>query len=126
MKRYWGTEVKPHAFLTSALDKRRVNTFTPRPLYPGGRNPWYPLDRRLGGPQSRSGRGEAEKNFPSPCRGEKKHGRPAQSPDAIPTELSRLPPCDKDQMETQEGIARFSVFRTKNSLGLLAECTHIP
>jgi hypothetical protein len=25
--------------------------------------PWYPLDRRLGGPQSRSGRGGEEKNY---------------------------------------------------------------
>jgi len=24
---------------------------------PPGKEPWYPLDRRLGGPQSRSGRG---------------------------------------------------------------------
>jgi hypothetical protein len=23
------------------------------PLYPQGKSPWYPLDRRLGGPQSR-------------------------------------------------------------------------
>jgi hypothetical protein len=30
---------------------------TLRPLYPQGKRPWYPLDRRLGGPQSRSGRG---------------------------------------------------------------------
>jgi hypothetical protein len=36
--------------------------FTPRPLYPQGESPWYPLDRRLGGPQSRSGRGGEEKN----------------------------------------------------------------
>jgi hypothetical protein len=27
-----------------------------------GKSPWYPLDRRLGGPQSRSGRGGEEKN----------------------------------------------------------------
>jgi hypothetical protein len=27
-----------------------------------GKRPWYPLDRRLGGPQSRSGRGGEEKN----------------------------------------------------------------
>jgi hypothetical protein len=27
-----------------------------RPLYPRGKRPWYPLDRRLGGPHSRSGR----------------------------------------------------------------------
>jgi len=30
--------------------------------YPQGKSPWYPLDRRLGGPQSRSGRGGEEKN----------------------------------------------------------------
>jgi hypothetical protein len=27
-------------------------SFTPRPLYPQGKSSWYPLDRRLGGPQS--------------------------------------------------------------------------
>jgi hypothetical protein len=39
-----------------------VVSFTPRPLYPQGKNPWYPLDRRLGRPQSRSERGGEEKN----------------------------------------------------------------
>jgi hypothetical protein len=34
-----------------------VASFTPRPLYPQEKSPWYPLDRRVGGPQSRSGRG---------------------------------------------------------------------
>jgi hypothetical protein len=33
-----------------------------RPLYPQGKSPWYPLDRSLGGIQSRSGRGGEEKN----------------------------------------------------------------
>jgi hypothetical protein len=28
---------------------------------PQGKSPWHPLDRRLGGPQSRSGRGGEEK-----------------------------------------------------------------
>jgi hypothetical protein len=42
---------------------RWVVTFTPRPLYPQGKSPWYPSDGRLGGPQSRSGRGGEEKNF---------------------------------------------------------------
>jgi hypothetical protein len=37
-------------------------SFTPRPLYPQGKSPWYPFDRRLGGPQSRSGRGGEERN----------------------------------------------------------------
>jgi hypothetical protein len=39
-----------------------VVSFTPRPLYPQGKSPWYPLDRRLGGSQSRSGHGSEEKN----------------------------------------------------------------
>jgi hypothetical protein len=39
-----------------------VVSFTARQHYPKGKSPWYPLDRRLGGPQSRSGRGGEEKN----------------------------------------------------------------
>jgi hypothetical protein len=34
-----------------------VVSFMRRPLYPQGKSPWYPLDRRFGGPQSRSGSG---------------------------------------------------------------------
>jgi hypothetical protein len=37
-------------------------SFTPRPLYPQGKSPWYPLNRRLGGLHSRSERGGEEKN----------------------------------------------------------------
>jgi len=33
---------------------------------PEGKSPWYSLDRRLGGPQSRSGRGGEEKNSQPP------------------------------------------------------------
>jgi hypothetical protein len=36
-------------------------SFTPRPLYPRGKTPRYPLDRKLGGPQSLSGRFGEEK-----------------------------------------------------------------
>jgi len=32
-----------------------VVRFTPRPLYSQGKSPWCSLDRRLGGPQNRSG-----------------------------------------------------------------------
>jgi hypothetical protein len=38
---------------------RWVVSFVPRPLYPRGNSPQYPLDRRLDGPQSRSGRGSS-------------------------------------------------------------------
>jgi hypothetical protein len=42
---------------------RWVVSFTPRPLYPQGKSPWYPLDRRVGGvPQNRSGRSGEEKH----------------------------------------------------------------
>jgi hypothetical protein len=40
-----------------------VVNFTPRPLYPPGKSPRYPLDGRLGGPQSRSGRFGEEKKI---------------------------------------------------------------
>jgi hypothetical protein len=39
-----------------------VVSFPPRPLYPKGKIPWYPLDKRLGGPQSWSGNSGEEKN----------------------------------------------------------------
>jgi hypothetical protein len=42
---------------------RWVVTFTPRPHFPRGKIPRYSLDRRLGGPQSRSGRCGGERNL---------------------------------------------------------------
>jgi hypothetical protein len=41
-KAYWGTRV-----LDLSTRWRRVVSFTPRALYPQGKSPWYPLDRRL-------------------------------------------------------------------------------
>jgi hypothetical protein len=55
-------EVQLHSFFDLGTRWRWVVSFTPRPLYPQGKSPWYPLDRGLGGPQSRSGRGGEEKN----------------------------------------------------------------
>jgi len=37
-------------------------SLTPWQLYSQGKSPWHPLDRRLGGPQNRSGGGGEEKN----------------------------------------------------------------
>jgi hypothetical protein len=41
-----------------------VVSFTLLPLYSRGNRPRHPLDRKLGGPQSRSGRCEEDKNLP--------------------------------------------------------------
>jgi hypothetical protein len=57
----WGSGcIDPH-FLDLGASWRWVVSFTPRPLYPRRKSPRYPLDRRLGGPQSRSGRRGADK-----------------------------------------------------------------
>jgi hypothetical protein len=56
--------IDPH-FLDLGTSWRWVVNFTRRPLYPRGKSPRYPLDRRLGGPQSRSGRfGEENISWP--------------------------------------------------------------
>jgi hypothetical protein len=65
-KTYWGKWGMAPRIFDFSTRWRRVVSFTPRPLYPQGKSPWYPLDRRLRGPQSRSGRGGEEKNFQSP------------------------------------------------------------
>jgi hypothetical protein len=53
----WGEKrYSSYSFLTSALDGGEWSASRPgRALYPRGKDPRYPLDRRLGGPQSRSG-----------------------------------------------------------------------
>jgi hypothetical protein len=56
---------------------RWVVSFTPMPLCRRGKSLRYPLERRLGRPQSRSGRCGGEKNLALP---EIESGRPARSP----------------------------------------------
>jgi hypothetical protein len=51
----WGSGcIGPH-FLDLGTSWRLVVSFTLLPLYPRRKSRRYPLDRRLGGPQSRSG-----------------------------------------------------------------------
>jgi hypothetical protein len=65
MKTYWEWRYSSTYDLGARL--RWVVSFTPRSLYPQGKKPQFPLVRRLGGPQSRSGRGgEAKNSQPSP------------------------------------------------------------
>jgi hypothetical protein len=62
MKVYWRSRGIDPRILDLGTRWKWVVSFTPRLLYFQGKSPWYPLDRRLGEPQSRSGRGGEEKS----------------------------------------------------------------
>jgi len=57
MKAYWENGGIALRILDLGTRWRWLVSFKLRPLYPQGKNPWSTLDRRLGGPQRRSGRG---------------------------------------------------------------------
>jgi hypothetical protein len=57
-----------HAFLNSALDEGEWSASRPSRFTPKETAPQYSLERRLGGPQSQSGRGGGKKN-PSSASG---------------------------------------------------------
>jgi hypothetical protein len=65
MKAYWGGGIAPR-ILDLGTRLRWVVSFTPRSLYIQGKSPWYPLDRRLGGPRRWSGRGDGKRNSQPP------------------------------------------------------------
>jgi hypothetical protein len=75
---------------------------------PTGKSPSYPLDRRLGGPQSRSGCGSEEKNSQPPPEIEPEiPDRPAHSLVAIPTEISQCTVKHRDFTFTSSTRARY-------------------
>jgi hypothetical protein len=55
MKAYWGSGVIASRILDLGTRRSWVVSFTAQPLYPHGKNPWYPLYWRLSGPEIRSG-----------------------------------------------------------------------
>jgi hypothetical protein len=76
--------------LTSALDGGEWSASRPGSFTPQGKILWYPLDRRQGGPRSRSGRGGEEKNS-QPLLGSNPRAPIVQSvAQRYTTELSRL------------------------------------
>jgi hypothetical protein len=62
IRTYWGSGGIAPRILDLGTRWRWVVSFTPQSLYPQGKSTWYPLDRRMGGPQSHSGRGGEEVN----------------------------------------------------------------
>jgi hypothetical protein len=61
----WGSGVIAPRIPNMYTKWRWMVSFTTRPLYPQGKSPCYPLDMRLGEPQSWSGRSGEEEKTPS-------------------------------------------------------------
>jgi hypothetical protein len=88
-----------------------VVSFRSRPLYLQGKSPQYPLDRRLGGPQSQSGHGAEEKNSQSPSGIEPRSSdRPARS-----QSLYRL-----SYLGSQRKIHGWKIRTAKNHVGFIS------
>jgi hypothetical protein len=66
-------------FLDLKTNWKWVVNFTPQPLYPQGKSPRYPLDKRLSGPQSQPGRLREEKFLTLPGLDLRPLGRRARS-----------------------------------------------
>jgi hypothetical protein len=81
VKAYWGSVGIAPCILDLGPRWRWVVSFTPPPrtLYLRGKSPLCPLDRRLSGPQSRSGCGGGEKNS-QPLPGLEPLDHPGRSP----------------------------------------------
>lgn len=60
-------KIQLHTFFTSALDGDECLTLSPS-RFTHGKEPWHPFNRRLGGPQSRSGSFEKKRKFLSLTR----------------------------------------------------------
>jgi hypothetical protein len=57
MKAYWGVEVPLHSIFDLGIKMEVSGQLHASASLPQEKSPWYPLDWRLGGPQSRSGHG---------------------------------------------------------------------
>jgi hypothetical protein len=66
MEAYCGWRYSSTHSLTSALDGGEWSASRPGRFTPQGKSSWYPLDRKLGGSQTPSGRGREEKNSQPP------------------------------------------------------------
>jgi hypothetical protein len=66
MKAYWGSRGMVPC-IPRPRHQMEVSGQPPTPpVLSQGKNAWYPLDRRLDGPQSQSGHGSEEKNSQPP------------------------------------------------------------
>jgi hypothetical protein len=78
MKKYCGNRGIAPLILNLGNRWKWLVSFTPRPLYPQGKSPWHPLDRRLMGPRAVL-EAVVKKKIPSP-RGESYPRTPTVQP----------------------------------------------
>jgi hypothetical protein len=101
-----------------------VVSFTTWQLYPRRKNPQYPLDRRLGGPQSRSGRRGEKKILTLPGLELRTLGRPARNPVAVSNALSRL--LTKVNIFTRAVREQLGASRTPTKKEHVWQLLHLP
>jgi hypothetical protein len=88
----------------------------PAVLYPRGKNPRYPLYRRLGGPQSRSGHRDYRKNLlPLP---DIEHWSPGRSVCSQDTKLTELPPAAGLYFDYTSDAPRFNLVKVTSHMQL--------
>jgi hypothetical protein len=102
-KAYWGNRGIAPRILDLGATWRWVISFTPSPFYNQVKSPCYPLDRRLGGPQSRSG--HSGEKFPVPA-GTRTPDLPALSPALCRWAIPALKMCEKNWIKIMFGHMR--------------------
>jgi hypothetical protein len=90
MKTYGGGDVQIDIFLSSARTRGKWSALLPGRFTPRGKSPRYQLDRRWGGPQSRSGR-RGEENILDPT--------------GTPTPPPRRPGCSQSSYRLRYGVS---------------------
>jgi hypothetical protein len=114
MKTYWGSGGVAPRILDLGARWRWVVSFTPQPLKPQGKSPWYQLVRRLGGTLNSSGHGGEEKNSqPSPGIEPWNFDGPAPSP-----ALYRLNYPGSTELHWQKVCYKFSMKRFNERIAL--------
>jgi hypothetical protein len=79
MEAYWACGGMAPRILYFGTRWRWMVSFRPQPLYPQGKGPWYPLDRRLDGPPEPVWTRWWRETFPAPA-GTRNTDHPAPSP----------------------------------------------
>jgi hypothetical protein len=120
MKAYGSGCIDPH-FLDLGTSWRWVVNFTPRPLSPRGKSPRYPLDRMLGGPQSRDSICEPSVVQPIASRytDYASEEKPRRTSSGVPTEIRTSFPPRRPGFEPKSGHVGFAVDKTGAMVSIL-------